>query len=146
MKSNYAFIVSSNRLNSASVCHNSNDASWTCNFHKLDHRSVSEMSEQIMEGAFSMILTFSCQLNSTLMACPPPSLPKFRPPICENPVAVGDIALDDDPCDDCAIPLYMYFMSVSSTSEPPSDLYILSNMGVMSAWRMDWRISITVAR
>ena len=32
---------------------------------------------------------FSCQLNNTLIACPPPSPPPTLPPICENPVACG---------------------------------------------------------
>lgn len=34
--------------------------------------------------------TFSCQLNSTLIACPPPSPPP-RECICENPVVCGDM-------------------------------------------------------
>jgi len=35
--------------------------------------------------------TFSCQLSSTLIACPPPSPPPLEP-ICENPVGCGVIA------------------------------------------------------
>lgn len=41
---------------------------------------------------------------------------------------------------------YMYFMSTSKASVPPGALYIRPNIGDMSAWRMDWRISMTVAR
>jgi hypothetical protein len=41
---------------------------------------------------------------------------------------------------------YIYFMSTSSASVPPGELYIWLNIGDMSAWRMDWRISMTVAK
>lgn len=41
---------------------------------------------------------------------------------------------------------YIYFMSTSSASVPPGELYIWLNIGDMSAWRMDCRISITVAK
>jgi len=46
----------------------------------------------------------------------------------------------------CVLCTYRYFISVSRTSEPPSDLYIRLKMGDISDCRMDWRISITVAR
>ena len=45
-----------------------------------------------------------------------------------------------------AMPLYRYFMSVSQTSEPPSDWYIRCRRGVISDCRMFCRISVTVAR
>jgi hypothetical protein len=41
---------------------------------------------------------------------------------------------------------YIYFMSTSSASVPPGELYIWLNIGDISAWRMDWRISVTVAK
>jgi hypothetical protein len=41
---------------------------------------------------------------------------------------------------------YMYFISTSSASVPPGALYSRLNIGDMSAWRIDWRISMTVAR
>lgn len=52
--------------------------------------------------------TFSCQLNNTLIICPPPSPPpKDRPPTCEKPVSCGetpDLEAEGVVCD---IPLYL---------------------------------------
>lgn len=90
---------------------------------------------------------FSCQLNSTLIACPPPSPPPLEP-ICEKPVACGvnaRLEAEDDP-EVCDIPLYRYFISTSSVSGPPSLPYIRLSMGDMSDCLMDWRISTTVPR
>ena len=83
---------------------------------------------------------FSCQLSNTLIACPPPSAPpKFLPPTWLNPVACGDevlfppVAFVLAPVGaPCAMPLYKYFMSVSQTSDPPSEEYMRCRMGVIS--------------
>jgi hypothetical protein len=40
----------------------------------------------------------------------------------------------------------MYFMSTSKASVPPGALYMRPNMGDISDCRMDWSISMTVAR
>jgi hypothetical protein len=40
----------------------------------------------------------------------------------------------------------MYFIRTSNAAVPPGALYIRLSIGDMSDWRMDWRISITVAR
>lgn len=94
--------------------------------------------------------TFSCQLSSTLMACPPPSPPpKFRPEACVNPPAWAMLFRDAEFAAGGAtkpIPLYKYFMRVSQISDPPSDWYIRWRMGVISACRIDCKISVTVLR
>jgi hypothetical protein len=41
---------------------------------------------------------------------------------------------------------YIYFINTSSASVPPGALYIRLSIGDMSACRIDWRISMTVAR
>lgn len=52
-------------------------------------------------------LTFSCQLNRTLMVCPPPSALPLEA-ICEKPVACGVIWRDVPACPEpCPIPLYL---------------------------------------
>jgi len=51
--------------------------------------------------------SFSCQLNSTLIPWPPLSAPTERECIWENPVGCGDIALPEEPCVPCDIPLYL---------------------------------------
>jgi hypothetical protein len=40
----------------------------------------------------------------------------------------------------------MYFIRTSNAAVPPGALYIRLSIGDMSDCRMDWRISITVAR
>lgn len=40
---------------------------------------------------------------------------------------------------------YMYFISTSRTSVPPSDSYMRFSIGDISDCRIDWSISITVA-
>ncbi len=41
---------------------------------------------------------------------------------------------------------YKYFMSTSTDSAPPSDLYIRPSIGDISDCLIDWRISTTVAK
>jgi hypothetical protein len=40
----------------------------------------------------------------------------------------------------------MYFINTSNASVPPGALYIRLSIGDMSDWRMDCRISITIAK
>ena len=61
--------------------------------------------------------SFSCQLRSTLIACPPPS-PGPLDDICEKPVPCGDSFFDEAAvgCEPCDMPLYLlepYFPKVS---------------------------------
>lgn len=90
---------------------------------------------------------FSCQLNNTLIAWPPPSPPP-RECTCENPVGCGDMVRKEAEvdCEEWDMPLYRYFIKTSSASVPPSELYIRPSIGDMSDCFMDWRISTTVAR
>lgn len=46
----------------------------------------------------------------------------------------------------CKSGAYIYFIRTSNASGPPGELYIRLSIGDISAWRMDWRISMTVAR
>lgn len=61
-----------------------------------------------IDPAPAISTNFSCQLSSTLIACPPPSPPPLDC-ICENPPVAWGV-IDDRPelgCEVCAIPLYL---------------------------------------
>ena len=65
---------------------------------------------------------FSCQLSSTLIACPPPS-PGPLDEICENPVPCGDSFFDEAAvgCEPCDMPLYLnepFFRNQSRSEQP----------------------------
>jgi hypothetical protein len=77
-----SFVTSCTVSYSPAVRHDPHNTSWTCQLHKLHLQSALPHSRSLLR----LKLTFSCQLNSTLMACPPPSAPpKLRPPTCVNP-------------------------------------------------------------
>jgi len=64
---------------------------------------LSVMTRTMLPGP-AISTSFSCQLNSTLIACPPPS-PVLRECICEKPVACGVMFLVEDAGVVCAMPL-----------------------------------------
>lgn len=55
---------------------------------------LSVMTRTMLPGP-AISISFSCQLSSTLIACPPPS-PVLRDCICEKPVACGVVFRVED--------------------------------------------------
>ena len=126
------------------------------------HTVLRSVMTRTIDPAPAISTNFSCQLSSTLIACPPPSPPPLDC-ICEKPpVACG--VIDGRPelgCEVCDIPLYLrdeskfvsvrikkvwasekgqhyrYFMRTSRVSEPPSEPYILLSMGDISDCLID---------
>jgi hypothetical protein len=99
--------------------------------------------------------TFSCQLRKTLIMAPLESTAPGRATCCEKPVDCGVNEEprpvewrppDEPPDDDDDMPLYRYFIKVSRTSDPPSLVNILCNMGLISDALIDCRTSVTVCR
>ena len=136
---------------------------------ELIHTVLRSVMTLTIQPAPAISTSFSCQLSSTLIACPPPSPPPLEC-IWEKPVGCGDRARveAEEGWELCDIPLYLYsksinnglfaigrraakgaykyFIKTSSSSVPPSEPYILLSMGDMSDCFVDCRISTTVAR
>ena len=129
------------------IRHHPNNAAWADHFHQLQ-RAHSQQPSLPSAAYFHTTKrgqhTFSCQLRKTLIPPSPP--PKLLPLACVNPpVACGVRFLPPDPALPlgCAavwlpwpIPLYKYFISVSQSSEPLSDLYMRCSKGDISVWRI----------
>ena len=83
-------------------------ANWRLLILLYTHTVLRSVITRTIDPAPAISTSFSCQLSSTLIACPPPSPPPLDC-ICENPPVAWGVR-DDRPelgCEVCDIPLYL---------------------------------------